>query len=95
MSDAADTGGLDHLKVHRRLILERSILAGVVGLVPVPILDDLLTGLVRGRLVRRLAEERQVDLTPSAVLILAEERQATMARNATLTAVSLLALRYV
>jgi uncharacterized protein (DUF697 family) len=94
MSDAADTGGLDHLKVHRRLILERSILAGVVGLVPVPIIDDLLTGLVRGRMVRRLAEERQVDLTPSAVLILAEERQVTMARNATLTAVSLLALRY-
>jgi hypothetical protein len=94
MSDAASSDGLEHLKAHRRLILERSVLAGAVGLVPVPLLDDLLTGLVRGRLVRRLADERQVDLTPSAVLILAEERQVTMARNATLTAVSLLALRY-
>jgi hypothetical protein len=94
MSDTASSDGLEHLKVHRRLILERSVLAGAIGLVPVPLLDDLLTGLVRGRLVRRLADERQVDLTPSAVLILAEERQVTMARNATLTAVSLLALRY-
>jgi hypothetical protein len=94
MSDDAERTGLEHLKAHRRLILERSVLAGAVGLVPVPLLDDLLTGLVRGRLVRRLAEQRQVDLTPSAVLILAEERQVTMARNATLTAVSLLALRY-
>jgi hypothetical protein len=94
MSDAAGSDGLEHLKAHRRLILERSILAGAVGLVPVPLLDDLLTGLVRGRLVRRLAEARQVDLTASAVLILAEERQVTLARNATLTAVSLVALRY-
>jgi hypothetical protein len=94
MSDAAERHDLDHLKSHRRLILERSVLAGAVGLVPVPLLDDLLTGLVRGRLVRRLAEARQVDLSPSAVLILAEERQVTMARNATLTAVSLVALRY-
>ncbi len=94
MSDAAERDPLEHLKAHRRLILERSVLAGVVGLVPVPLIDDLLTGLVRGRMVRRLAEERKVDLTPSAVLILAEERQATMARNATLTAISLVALRY-
>lgn len=94
MSDAVERDPLEHLMPHRRLILERSVLAGAVGLVPVPLLDDLLTGLVRGRMVRRLAEARKVDLTASAVLILAEERQVTMARNATLTAVSLLALRY-
>jgi hypothetical protein len=94
MSDAGEQGGLEHLKQHRRLVIERSVLAGVVGIVPVPLIDDLLTGLVRGRLVRRIADQRQVDLTASAVLILAEERQVTMARNATLTAVSLVALRY-
>jgi hypothetical protein len=94
MSDAAEPVSLEHLKPHRRLILERAVLSGVVGLVPVPLIDDLLTEVVRGKLVRRLADQRQVDLTPSAVLILAEERQVTMARNATLTAVSLVALRY-
>lgn len=56
-----------HLDPNRRLILGRSLLAGAVGLLPVPYLDDLLAGQVRALLVRRVAELRHVDVAPYAV----------------------------
>jgi hypothetical protein len=52
---------------HRRLILGRALIAGAAGLVPLPYLDDLLSGTVRGGMIRALAERRQVDVDPAAV----------------------------
>lgn len=56
-----------HLAVHRRTILFRSLLSGAAGLVPVPYLDDILSGQVRAGLVRRIAELRRVDVDRNAV----------------------------
>ncbi|HEY3359866.1 MAG TPA: hypothetical protein VGQ83_41835 [Polyangia bacterium] len=85
---------VDHLVTHRRLVIEGSLLAGVVGVIPIPVVDDVLTGIARGRLFRRLADRRQVDLDRSAILVLCEDRQTTMLRNATLAALTLVLARY-
>jgi uncharacterized protein (DUF697 family) len=58
---------LDHLGSNRGLILGRALLAGAAGLVPVPYIDDFLSGGVRSGLVRRLAELRHVDVDANAV----------------------------
>jgi hypothetical protein len=94
MSSLVPLPATEHLAKHRRLIVRWSLIAGAVGLVPLPIIDELVTGLARGRLLRRLADLRQVDLTRSAVLVLCEEPQSTMLRNATLAAFTLLLARY-
>jgi hypothetical protein len=60
-----------HLRPNRELILGRAIVAGAVGLIPVPYLDDLLATRVRRTLVRRLAEIRGLDLDDEAVQVLA------------------------
>jgi hypothetical protein len=60
-----------HLKGNRRLIVTRALVAGAAGLVPVPYVDELLAGSVRGTLIRRLAEIRSVDVDANAVDALA------------------------
>jgi hypothetical protein len=62
----------EHLGLHRRMILSRSLAAGVVGLTPVPYLDDWLQAVVRRETIRRIAEARRVDLDEPAVRVIAE-----------------------
>jgi hypothetical protein len=58
---------IDHLATNRGLILKRAVLASLMGMLPVPYVDDLLAAAVRGALVRRIAEIRGVDVDASAV----------------------------
>lgn len=56
-----------HLDQHRRMIIARSVAASLAGVVPVPVLDDLLTGAILGSTYRKLAHEHQVDLDDDAL----------------------------
>jgi hypothetical protein len=58
-------------RASRGLVLSRALLAGAVGMVPVPWIDELLAGAVRAQLVRRIAALRQVDVDKNAVEMLA------------------------
>ncbi|MEO5770140.1 MAG: hypothetical protein ABIS92_17425, partial [Polyangia bacterium] len=86
--------GTAHLAANRRLIVRRSLLATAVGgAVPIPVMDDYLAGRVRAGMLMQLADRRKVDLLPSAAELLADPREGTAARNATMTAATLLALK--
>jgi hypothetical protein len=86
--------GLDHLVVHRRLIVRRSLLATAVGgVVPLPVMDEYLAGRVKAGLLMKIAERRQVDLLQSSAELLGDPREGTAVRNATLTAITLFALK--
>ena len=90
----ADAENLDHLAANRRLIIRRSLLAtAVAGVIPLPVMDDYLTGRVRAGMLMKLAERRQVDLVLSSAELLADPRESTAVRNATMTAATLLALK--
>ena len=90
----ADAENLGHLAANRRLIIRRSLLATAVGgVVPIPVMDDYLAGRVRAGMLMKLAERRQVDLLLSSAELLADPREATAVRNATMTAATLLALK--
>ena len=78
-----------HLDVNRPLILQRALVAGAAGMVPVPYLDDLLAGAVRASLIRRLAEIRNVDLDANAVDALATPRGSRLLQAATVGSVAL------
>ncbi len=89
-----DPGQLDHLAQNRRLIVRRSMLASALGgLIPVPVMDDLVAGRVRAGLYIKLAATRGVDLPTNAAEVLAEDKGSSAMRNITLTAATLLALR--
>lgn len=75
------------------LVISRSLLAAAAGVVPVPVLDDLVASFVRARMLRQLAERRQVDLTRDALAILSDEPQASRLRHFAVTGVTLIALR--
>jgi hypothetical protein len=84
----------DHLAANRALIIKRSLLATAVGgVVPLPVMDDYLAGRVRAGMLMKIAERRRVDLAPSSAELLADPREGTAARNATMTAATLLALK--
>ena len=92
----AGPGGLaiEHLSGNRALIVRRSLLATAVGgIVPVPVMDDYLAGRVRAGMLMQLAERRRVDIVPSSAELLADPREGTALRNATLTAATLLAFK--
>jgi hypothetical protein len=90
----ADAENLGHLAANRRLIIRRSLLATAVGgVIPIPVMDDYLAGRVRAGMLMKLAERRQVDLLLSSAELLADPREATAVRNATMTAATLLALK--
>jgi hypothetical protein len=90
----ADAENLEHLAANRRLIIRRSLLAtAVAGVIPLPVMDDYLAGRVRAGMLMKLAERRQVDLVLSSAELLADPRESTAVRNATMTAATLLALK--
>jgi hypothetical protein len=57
----------EYLAMHRRLVLGRTVAGTLVGMVPVPMLDDWLTKVVVGGGYRRLASAHNVDLDDEAV----------------------------
>jgi hypothetical protein len=91
---AVDAENLEHLRANRRLIVRRSLLAtAVAGVIPIPVMDDYIAGRVRAGMLMKLAERRQVDLVVSSAELLADPREGTAVRNATMTAATLLALK--
>lgn len=84
----------EHLAANRKLVVRRSLLATAVGgVVPIPVMDDYLAGRVRAGMLMQIADRRKVDLSPSAAELLADPREGNAARNATMTAATLLALK--
>jgi hypothetical protein len=91
---AAHRSATEHLAANRSLIVRRSLLATAVGgVVPVPVMDDYLAGRVRAGMLMQIADKRSVDLASSSAELLADPREGTAARNATMTAATLLALK--
>jgi hypothetical protein len=87
-------GGVAHLGDNRRLIVRRALLATAVGgVIPIPVLDDYFSGRVRAGMLMKIAERRRVDLAPGSAELLGDPREGTAARNATLTAATLIAFK--
>ena len=86
----------DHLRQHRRMIIGRSILASVVSAVPVPVLDDQLSYLVQRSILRKIAEEYQIDLDDDAYksIVFGESEPANLFRMAGGTLAYKLVSRY-
>ncbi len=84
-----------HLRDNRPLIIKRSLLATALGgMIPIPVVDDYVAGRVRAGLLMRLAEQRQVDLAASSAELLGDPREGSGLRNATITAMTLVALKF-
>ena len=79
-------GSTSHLDATREVILGRSAFAAVVGLLPVPLLDDLLSGAVRTTLLRRIADIRHVGADDGALAHIADGAAPTSASAAAGTA---------
>jgi hypothetical protein len=91
---AQPEGTTEHLATHRRFIVRRSLLASAVGgIVPLPVMDDYLAGRIRAGMLIQIAERRRVDLARSSAELLADPREGSAVRNATMTAATLLALK--
>lgn len=67
MTTTALTLRREYLAMHRRLILGRALSGTIVGMVPLPLLDDYLVKIVVGGGYRRLAAAQNVDLDGDAV----------------------------
>lgn len=92
--EARDPLRLAHLTVNRGLIVKRSLLATAMGsVVPIPVVDEYVAVRVRAGLLMKLAEKRHVDLPPSAAELLGDPREGSAVRNATVTAITLVALK--
>jgi hypothetical protein len=85
---------MKHLAVHRLLVLQRALVSGAAGLVPVPYLDDVLAAGVRAGLVRRLAELRQVDVDEQAVALLVTPHASRLLAAASLGSAALRGTRF-
>ena len=89
-----DPSRLSHLAQNHRLIVRRALLASALGgLVPVPLLDDIVSGRVRAGLYMKLAACRQVDLPAASAGVLAQGKAGSALRSITLAAVTLAALK--
>ena len=89
-----DPSRFSHLAQNRGLIVRRALLASALGgLVPVPIMDDMVAGRVRAGLYMRLAASRQVDLPAASAEVLAEDKPGSALRTITLAAATLAALK--
>ena len=89
-----DSSRFSHLAQNRGLIVRRALLASALnGLVPVPIMDDILSGRVRAGLYMKLAASRQVDLPAASAEVLAEGKSGSAWRTITFAAAALAALK--
>src|SRR4051812_6054720 len=88
------SGGVGHLADNRRLIIRRALLATAVGgVIPIPVVDDYFAGRVRAGMLAKIAERRRVDLAPGSADLLGDAREGNAARNVTLTAAMLVAVK--
>ncbi|HEX7956744.1 MAG TPA: hypothetical protein VF508_07375 [Pyrinomonadaceae bacterium] len=55
MGERLETGGAGESGARQRVLLTHAVLTGLTPLIPVPLVDDILKGYFRKRLVRRLA----------------------------------------
>src|SRR5262249_9560778 len=78
---------------NRGLVVSRSLLAAAAGILPGPGMDDVVAPFLRGRMLRRIADARQVDVSRDALAILADEPQVSRLRHMALTGLTLIALR--
>jgi hypothetical protein len=62
----------EHLAVHRRMIVVRSLATAVAGMTPIPLLDDWLVTRLRRGTIQRIAAVRGVDLDEDALRAIAE-----------------------
>src|SRR5262249_3749258 len=62
------------LAAPRGLVVAHAVGAAFAGLMPIPYLDEWLPSLVRRAMIRRIAEDRGVDLDEAAVRELADGR---------------------
>jgi hypothetical protein len=91
---AVDASRYAHLAERRGFIIKRVLFSTALsGAVPIPVLDDIVATRVRAGLYIRLARERQVDIPVAAAEVLAEAREGSRLRNATMTAASLIAIK--
>jgi hypothetical protein len=89
-----DPSRLAHLAQSRGLIIRRALFASTLGgLIPVPIVDDLVSARVRAGLYIKLAASRQVDLPATSAEVLAQGKAGSALRTITLAAATLAALR--
>jgi hypothetical protein len=92
--ETRDPQRLAHLAQNRGLVVRRSLLATALGgFIPLPVMDDFVAGRVRAGLFMKLAGSRHVDLPQSTADLLADPREGSTLRNATLTAATLIALK--
>lgn len=89
-----DPSRLSHLAQNRRLIIRRALLASALGgMVPVPIVDDIVSARVRAGLYMKLAASHQVDLPVTSAEVLAQGKVGSAFRNVRLAAATLAALK--
>jgi len=62
----------DYLTANRRMIVSRSVVASIVGIVPVPVFEDWLSSQVRRGMLRRIAAIHGVDVNDEALRALAD-----------------------
>jgi len=92
--ETRDPKRLAHLAANRAIIVKRSLLATALGAaVPVPVMDEYIAGRVRAGLLMRIAQHRNVDLPTSSADLLGDPREGSAVRNATITAITLIALK--
>jgi hypothetical protein len=92
--EVRDGKRLHYLSANRGLLVKRSLLATVVGgAIPIPVVDDYVASRVRAGLLMKLAQQRQVDLPQSSAELMGDPREGSTVRNATLTAITLVALK--
>jgi hypothetical protein len=91
---SGDPERLAHLQANRSLIVRRALLSTALGgVIPVPVMDDYVAGRVRAGLLVKLAEQRTVDLPLASAELMADPKEGSTVRNATFTAVTLVALK--
>jgi hypothetical protein len=73
----------------RKLVIAVSVLSGVLGLVPVPLVGDLAIDLSRTFLLRRLARRRRLELSAHGALVVCGIAEVSVGRLAVSTALVL------
>jgi hypothetical protein len=92
--ESRDPLRMAYLVSGRGLIVKRSLLATAMGaVIPVPVMDEYVAGRVRAGLLMKLAELRKVDLPRTSAELLGDAREGSYLRNATMTAITLVALK--